>query len=183
LTAFVEKLSYVSDYKIVRQDLDTVLANYVNWLPYNQIGLRHRDNCQDQWKDSCGGLHDPETKLPISSEAEFSNWNDYCPDYTKQIVTELALHEKINLGRVRYMLAMPKTGLSMHFDKEIRYHLVLQTNISAIFGECFRNNAVRSICYHLPANGHWYKVNTRKEHFIYNGGWEPRIHLVVCPAS
>jgi hypothetical protein len=42
---------------------------------------------------------------------------------------------------------------------------------------------VSAKCYHIPADGYFYKVDTTKDHFVYNGGWEPRIHLVICEAE
>ncbi len=43
-------------------------------------------------------------------------------------------------------------------------------------------NELSAKCYNIPADGSFYRVDTTKEHFVYNGGWEPRIHLVICSA-
>jgi hypothetical protein len=32
---------------------------------------------------------------------------------------------------------------------------------------------------HLPKDGYFYCVDTTQEHFVYNGGKEERIHLVI----
>lgn len=173
---FIKKLKYTADISKVNQDLELILQNYCTWEPEWQIGLRHRSGSLNPWKDAVGGLPNHE------QESTFSIWHKNCPEYTKQILDELALQEKVTWGRIRFMLANPKQGLSMHIDHQPRYHLVIKTNPSAIFGECFKHNQVRSICYHIPANSHWYKVDTTREHFIYNGGLTPRIHLVCCPA-
>lgn len=181
MTEFLSKLLYTSDCQRVLHELNLLLECKTQWNSDNQIGLRHRPGCIDKWKDSSGSLYDNEKQVKISSECDFNIWNDECPSYTKQILEDLAIAEGISWGRVRFMLAMPKSGLSMHYDTEPRYHLVLQTNPNAIFAECFKNNNVRSIGYHMPADNHWYKVDTTREHFVYNGGWQPRIHLVCCP--
>jgi len=173
---FIQKLNFTADLDKVQQDLDTILENYCKWHPSNQIGLRHRSECNDPWKDGTGGLPNAE------EESLFSLWNENCPEYTKAMLNNLAQQDNIKWGRIRFMLANSKQGLSMHYDFRPRYHLVLQTNASAIFGECFKHNTTRAICYHIPADGHWYKVDTTREHFIFNGGWTPRIHLVCCPA-
>ena len=76
------------------------------------------------------------------------------------------------------MLLEPKKGLSIHKDFDFRYHLVLNTNANALFGETMQGD-VKAVCYHIPADGHVYKVDTTREHFVYNGGWEDRIHLVI----
>jgi hypothetical protein len=176
MNEFIQKLDYHVDIQRVRDDLDYILNNHCTWEPDRQIGLRHRDLCENPWKDSVGGLPNKQEELL------FSQWNADCPEYTKEILLNLAKQENISWGRIRFMLAGPKQGLSMHYDHQPRYHLVLQTNISAIFGECFNHSPVRAMCYHIPANGYWYKVDTTREHFVFNGGWEPRIHLVCCPA-
>jgi hypothetical protein len=74
--------------------------------------------------------------------------------------------------------------LSVHKDKEIRYHLVLKTNNNSYI--CQHINASQNslnpiaVCYHIPKDGNWYKVDTKRNHWVYNGGNEERIHLVVC---
>lgn len=171
---FIQKLTYTADIEKIARDLDTILENWCNWAPEFQIGLRHRPQCQHPWKDSVGGLTNGD------AEAEFSEWNKNCPEYVKWVLEDLAKKENIQWGRIRFMLANPKQGLSMHRDFNARYHLVIKTNPSAIFGECF-DKEIRSICYHIPDDSHWYKVDTVREHFVYNGGWTPRIHLVCCP--
>ena len=175
MTDFIEKLAYTVDLKKIEKDLEFILENYSGWEPDGQISLRHRPNCANPWKDSSGGLPDRE------KESCFSEWNLHCPEYTKQVLEQLAISENIVWGRIRFMRANSKMGLSMHYDHQPRYHLVVKTNPSAIIAECFRHNPVRSIGYHLPANSHWYKVDTTREHFVYNGGWNERIHLVCCP--
>jgi len=183
MSNFITKLDYTSDNEKVMTELHTLLATSAKWEPDNQIGLRHRVGSSDQWTDSTGSLIDRISKIESNVEADFSIWNDDCPQYTREILEHLAHIEGVTWGRVRFMRSMKKTGLSMHYDKEPRYHLILRTNPNAIFGECFKNNPIRSTCYHLPADTHWYKVDTTREHFVYNGGWDERIHLVACPAA
>jgi hypothetical protein len=181
MNAFIQKLSYTADHQQVYNELNDLLNTFTQWHPENQIGLRHRAGCINPWKDSVGSLHDKIKNIKIGQEKDFSSWNDNCPAYTLQALEDLATKEDITWGRIRFMLLLPKTGLSMHMDDEPRYHLVLKTNPNCIFGECFKNSSVRSIGYHIPADGHWYKVDTTREHFVYNGSAEPRIHLVACP--
>jgi uncharacterized RmlC-like cupin family protein len=78
------------------------------------------------------------------------------------------------------MRLMPKTGLTVHADFETRYHYVIKTNPNAFFGEKIEENEVAAVCYHMPADGHFYHVDTTRPHFVYNGSFEPRIHLVIC---
>ena len=69
----------------------------------------------------------------------------------------------------------------MHVDEQVRYHFVIETNPAALFFCCFDAGDMRCIGYHVPDDSRWYRVDTRREHFVYNAGWEPRIHLVCCP--
>lgn len=176
MSDFINKLQYTADLDKINHDLDQILNNYCSWNVTKQIGLRHRDNCENHWLDASGGLDSAE------HEQLFCNWNPDCPEYTKSVLQELAEQENISWGRIRFMCADSKQGLSMHYDHQPRYHLVLKTNPSAVFGECFNHHQpIRATCYHIPANGHWYKVDTTREHFVFNAGLTPRIHLVCCP--
>lgn len=179
MSNFIEKTERSVDLGLTLNDLQQILS-FSSWEPSNQIGIRHRKNATDQWKDCTGWIYDSIGKKTLASESDFDQWNDQCPSYTKEALENLAYRERINWGRIRFMRLMPKTGLTMHKDDGYRYHLVLETNPNSIFGECFDKSPIRSICYHIPADGHWYRVNTAKEHFVFNGGWTPRIHLVAC---
>lgn len=179
MSDFITNTRLHSSLQQVNEGLDYILNNHMNWDQHNQIGLRHRENCENQWTDSIGSLY--VNKVKIASESDFSIWNDDLPEHIKSMLTLLANVENISWGRIRFMRLMPKTGLSIHIDTEPRYHLVIKTNNNVIFGECFKNNNVRTTGYVIPSDGWWYKVDTTREHFVYNGGWEPRIHLVGCP--
>lgn len=179
---FIQKLEFRSDLTIIKNDLEWILSNKSEWLSQNQIGIRHRPGAEDQWKDATGWTYDPIKKERYSRESDFTKWNDECPEYTRMNLDELAKIENVtSWGRIRFMRLEPKRGLTMHVDDGVRYHFVLETNHSSIFGECFKNQEIRSIAYHVPADGHWYKVDTSREHFVYNGGYTPRIHLVAIP--
>lgn len=183
---FLQKLNLTSDVDQINTDLSLILEKYSSWEPKNQIGLRHSSHGSsnvDQWKDSTGWTYNTITKERLSKESDFNCWNDDIPLYTKLAITQLAELENITAwGRIRFMRLMPKSGLSMHKDDGFRYHFVLETNPSCIFGECFSSGEIRTIGYHVPLDGHWYKVDTSREHYVYNGGWTPRIHLVAVPA-
>jgi hypothetical protein len=179
---FINKLSVQVDMEEILSDMYEVLDLY-NWNENNQIGLRHRLNCENKWTDSIGGLYDKSTSIRLANEKDFSEWNDSIPLYTKTMLETLATSEGISWGRIRYMRLMPKTGLSIHRDDKARYHLALITDKNSIFAECFNNTDIRCTGYNIPVNGHFYKVDTTRYHFVYNGSWEPRIHLVCCPVK
>jgi len=178
----IRKTEINADIEQMSKDLETVLLHRP-WPEVvdvgNQIGLRHRPNPQDPWLDSHGSLYDKEQQIFVAKEQDFSVWNSLVPNYTKSIIEELANKEKFTIGRVRYMRQPPKRGLSVHKDIETRYHFVLKTNPYAFFGFT-QPGPITAQCYHIPSDGYFYHADTTLEHFVYNGGWEDRIHLVIC---
>jgi len=187
---FITKTSYSCDLNKVKQGLDSLLSMYP-WpemipeqlMPGNQIGLTYRAGAENIWLDASGSLYDKKLKEFVGKESDFSLWNPSVPSHIKQVIEELAEVEKTKFGRIRFMRLMPKTGLSIHSDFEKRYHLVIETNTNALFGEKVVDDQLSAKCYHIPADGYFYKVDTTREHFVYNGGWDPRIHLVICEAE
>jgi hypothetical protein len=174
---FLEKLNIKVDIVQVRNDLATIL-NLTDWSG-NQIGLTHRALPQaNLWKDCIGRLD-----IELMSESNFSELNEQTPSYTKHILHQLANTENIKLGRARFMRLLPNQGLSVHKDNSIRYHLVLETNQHSYIAQGVNQTDFKAVCYHIPSDGHFYKVDTTKEHFVYNGGKTERIHLVICPSG
>jgi hypothetical protein len=185
---FIKKLTYCTDVDLLNKDLENLLTinpwpqeDFDLKLPGNQISVTHRPN-HDIWMDGTGNLYDQNKQVFIATEDEFTEFNPYIGEYTKKILSELAELEGVKFGRIRYMKLEPKKGLSIHKDFNVRYHFALKTNSNALFGEKVTNSDLSAKCYHIPADGHAYKVDTTREHFVYNGGWEDRIHLVICEA-
>jgi len=179
---FIEKIKNIKvDLGLVTQDLNWVLTQ-TEWLPENQIGLSHRPGTLNNvWKDSIGSLYDRERKIELVNENSFTELNQLIPEYSKNILTQLAKQENFQLGRVRYMLLESKRGLTVHHDSSVRYHLVIKTNPYAYISHTVNSGSLKAACFHLPADGFFYMVDTRKEHFVFNGGTESRIHMVICP--
>lgn len=187
---FITKTDFSCDLEKIKSDLNSLLAIYP-WpemikeklLPGNQIGLTHRTGAEDIWLDASGSLYDKKLQKFVAEEKDFNCWNQHTPSYTRKILEDLAENQNTAFGRIRFMRLMPKSGLSVHPDIEMRYHLVLETNKYSYFGEHVGEPTLAAKCYHIPADGYFYKVDTTREHFVYNGGWEPRIHLVICEAK
>ena len=178
---FIEKLNLSIDLEQVRKDLNQILT-YTSWGTSNQISLVHRPsivNLEEKWKDGVGSLFQKGDRL--SDETDFSVINELVPEYTKQLLYNLAKDQAIDIGRSRFMNLLSHKGLSVHKDESIRYHLVIKTHPTAYVGQSHIGNPIAAICYHLPADGHFYKVDTTVPHFVYNGSPENRIHLVICP--
>lgn len=184
---FITKTTFTADLTKMINDCDS-LINKVGWpdrqvidgkiFPANQLGLKYRKGSTHPLTDAGGNLYDEKTETFISTESDFTEWVDECPSYMKQVILDLEKHENVKFGRIRLMRLMPKTGLTVHKDFEDRYHFVLSTNENAFFGEKLTGE-VTAQCFHIPADSHFYKVDTTRDHFVYNGGWEPRIHLVI----
>lgn len=182
MSSFIEPLNLISDKNQILENVSEILK-YTTWEPFNQIGLRHRPGCLNQWTDSIGSLYDREENIKLADESDFLSYNDEIPFFIKNAIEELRRYIKKDIGRARLMRLMPKTGLSIHTDFEKRYHLALDTNDGAIFAECVKKSSIRSIGYNIPADNRWYSVDTTRFHYVYNGGKTPRIHLVICPIS
>jgi hypothetical protein len=187
---FIQKLEYTANLDQMKADLDTLLAktpwpaeDFVSKSSGNQIGITYRIGAENIILDASGSLYDKEKRLFVAKESDFTEINPDVGQYTKNILAILAEQEHTKFGRIRYMRLMPKTGLSIHADFEMRYHYVLDTNGYALFGDASPDAELAAKCYHIPADGHFYKVDTTREHFVFNGGWEPRIHLVLCEAK
>jgi len=177
---FIEKLNLTADLEQVKKDLDQMLT-YTSWGTANQISLVHRPNVVDleeKWKDGIGSLFQQGNRL--AEEKDFSIINDLVPEYTKQLLHKLAKDRGIEIGRARFMNLLSHRGLSVHTDESVRYHLVIKTHPTAYIGQSHVGKPLAAICYHLPADGYFYKVDTTVPHFVYNGSPENRIHLVIC---
>lgn len=186
---FIEKLNFSADLDKMTSDLnsflsrhpfpDTTFINNNRKYHANQLGLKYRKGCDYPLGDSGDSLFDVKTLSFTGKESDFTEWVDVEP-YTKQVIENLAKELGTEFGRIRYMRLMPKTGLSVHPDFEVRYHYVFKTNKYAFFGDATVEGDLSAKCYHIPSDGYFYKVDTTRPHFVFNGGWEPRIHLVIC---
>ena len=175
-------MDFTADLAQVNLDLDEILTK-TGWLPGNQVGLNYRKNTdQDFWKDASGGSMNRVTKERYFHEQDFTEFNADVPAYTKNLLENFAKSQNFMLGRVRFMRLIPNTGLSLHDDETVRYHLVIKTNPAAYVAKGSFTVST-AICYHVPADGHFYTVDTRSPHFVYNAGMTDRIHLVICPIN
>jgi hypothetical protein len=183
---FLKKLDIVSNVSEITAELNKIL-NINPWTQSNQIGIRHRPGALDPWSDAVGSLNDPITRARLSNEVDFTEWTVDNTWYVRQQIHELENNLGIKTGRVRFMNLPPRRGLSVHKDLEVRYHLVLKTNAKSFMSLSSDVNIdyssdlpVTALCFNMPQDGHWWRVDTTKTHWVYNGGDTNRIHLVVC---
>jgi hypothetical protein len=183
---FLRKLELSSNTDIISNELNRILE--VNpWGNDNQIGLKHRVGADNHWKDAVGSLYDKNANLRLGVESDFTQWSIDQNWYVRQQIEILENTLGIKTGRIRFMNLLPRRGLSVHRDDEIRYHLVLSTNPKS-FVAMATNFEIReqsdlpttATCFHIPHDNNWYEVDTTQTHWVYNGGDSPRVHLVVC---
>jgi len=177
---FIEKLKFTADLEQVRKDLDTILIK-ADLGVENQIGLTYRPNATDRWKDSTGSLYDRVNNVELIKESEFTEFNNETPEYTANLLKKFSQEHGFEIGRARFMRLPPKTGLTVHADNTVRYHLVIYTNENAFIAHIMKQANISAVCFHIPANQTFYKVDTTRKHFVYNGGQHDRIHLVISP--
>jgi hypothetical protein len=180
MKSFIEKTNVYKNLQLILKDFYYILRKtgwpkkfdeHGNILSSTQIGLNHRPGAPNQSIDNTGSL--------MSTNTDFTEYNDMLGENTKQFLENLRKVEGINFGRIRYMLLHERTGLEVHNDREIRYHCALQTNPNAFFGETVKNDECVAKCYNIPADGFFYRVDTTKPHFVFNSSNKPRVHLVV----
>jgi hypothetical protein len=182
MNTFIEQIDQKSDVDKINSELTEILKN-TSWQN-NQLGLRHKSKSVNVWHDSVGSLYDHSTKTFKSKESDFNMWSLNENSYIREQITLLSSKLNFEIGRARFMKLLPFSGLSVHQDSEYRYHLVIKTNPKSyicVNSKLYSDNIEPlAQCYHLPKNNQWFKVDTTKTHWVYNGGNTERIHLVVC---
>lgn len=184
-TDFVTKLDLSFDVEKLVDEYNNFYSllneqNLQDFNGYNQLGLKHRKDASNVYMDSVGSLYDKKQKKFIAKEEDFCEYNPNIGLYTKSVIQDIERQANVKIGRARYIKLLPKTGLSIHFDMEERLHIVLKTNENSLFGNYTGEKGREAWCTHIPADGSVYKVDTTQKHFVYNGGWEDRIHIVLC---
>lgn len=183
---FIKRLDVTSDLTQVHAEFDSIVSN-VDWQDVNQIGLKHRPGAENPWMDAVGSLYDREKSVRLATEESFTEWSVGTDSYIRQQIEMLENKYGFKCGRVRIMRLLPHRGLSVHRDDEVRFHLVLKTNRKAYFAHYVKEDRpehsvlpTTALCYHIPMDSNWYEIDTREVHWVYNGGEEERIHIVVC---
>lgn len=167
----------VSDYNVFIDSMEEYVLG--EWRAYNQLSLKCRSDVENQYLDGIGSLYNQKTKQFEAEEKDFFNYVDNIGDYTKSVIKSIEKRENIKIGRARYMRMPSKRGLSIHYDLEQRYHIAIKTQPTVLFGE-YTGDEISAKCYNIPSDGSVYKVDTTRNHFVFNGSWEDRIHLVLC---
>ena len=158
-------------------DIDKLTQEYNSTVqmfrPTRQWGISSKTNAN--WKTinlvgSCGEMYDD----TIRSHCNFEKTElcDYIP-YTRSILEKF---EKLGLKlrRVRYSILEPSELIPWHFDKMhtcLRMHIPLITNPDVRF--VLGNQKIDM------KPGKLYIGNFNYPHYVFNGGTENRVHLLI----
>ena len=104
-----------------------------------------------------------------------SKYTQLVPEFENTYFSEVykTLSKRFKLGRVRLLLKEPRSTLSWHKDPEPRLHIPIITNLGC-------SMVIENVAKHLPADGNVTITNNTKYHNFFNGGEQPRVHLVAC---
>ncbi len=157
------KLQHKVDLERLRIETDKIL-----WQPEHN---RYRDqlslqtNGQADWDSSTGSrIGQPEDQ-----------WDKLHPDLAGTWWEDFFNSLPFKVYRARLLTMHPRSCYSIHVDDNPRLHIAIKTHRQARF--IFTEPPVLK---HIPADGHIWWVDTRKEHSAMNGSMEDRIHLVMC---
>ena len=117
-----------------------------------------------------------------NSEYEESDFTEFHSGYRTSVFydfyTKLQDHIPFKLGRMRLMIMKPKTCLTIHTDKDLRYHIAIRTNENCLLMTDDKKHGWQAE--HIPTDGFVYQFDARKKHTAINASeTESRIHLVV----
>ena len=169
----------------LREDLDKILENkkfnspgvtHFGAIPINQIPNDESSITGNNIRGKYWTIAD-DTGKEVSRDIEIdeSKYTQLVPEFEKTYFKEVfeTLKERFKLGRVRLLLKEPRSTLSWHKDPECRLHVPIITNKGC-------SMVIENVAKHLPADGKVWITNNTKYHNFFNGGEQPRIHLVAC---
>ena len=173
------------DISKLRKDLDKILES----KKFNSPGVTHFGaislNQIPNDDNSIKGNHirgkywtiADETGKEVSRDIEIdeSKYTQLIPEFRNTYFNEVyeVLSKKFKLGRVRLLLKESRSTLSWHKDPECRLHIPIITNKGC-------SMVIENVAKHLPADGSVWITNNTKYHNFFNGGEQPRVHLVAC---
>ncbi|MEU0519516.1 hypothetical protein [Streptosporangium sp. NPDC006007] len=139
-----------------------------------RLGLTHRVNAEDPWRDAGNGQFNQETGEKYFEESEFSVFNEDLRDtYFHEVFKSLPFRP----GRMRLVTLHPGEIYHMHTDASRVAHMAIRTNEDSRL--LFRSGHT----YHVPTDGRIHILNTLRHHSAYNAGGTDRIHLTMTLAD
>lgn len=141
---------------------------------FRRLGLTHRPNAEDPWRDAGAGQFNQETGEKYFEESEFSLFNAELEDtYFHEIYRSLPFRP----GRIRLVTLRPGEIYHMHTDASRVAHMAIRTNEDSRL--LFRSGHT----YHVPTDGRVHILNTIRHHSAYNAGATDRVHMTMTLAE
>ena len=182
---FYEVPNLTFDISKLREDLDKILktkrfnspgVTHFGAIPINQIPNDESSIKGNNIRGKYWTIAD-DTGQEVSRDIDIdeSKYTQLLPEFEKTYFKEVyeILSKRYKLGRVRLLLKEPRSTLSWHKDPECRLHVPIITNKGC-------SMVIENVAKHLPADGKVWITNNTKYHNFFNGGEQPRIHLVAC---
>ena len=179
----VPKLNF--DISKLREDLDKILkkkkfnspgVTHFGAIPINQIPNDESSIKGNNIRGRYWTIAD-DTGKEVSRDINIdeSKYTQLVPEFEDTYFKKVydVLSKRFKLGRVRLLLKEPRSTLSWHKDPECRLHVPIITNKGC-------SMVIENVAKHLPADGKVWITNNTKYHNFFNGGEQPRIHLVAC---
>ena len=147
-------------------------------MAQGQVMIRARKGARDPLSDDIGWL--PEGTVEA----------DYCetaPEFRGTEIERLIDQLDIPVGRARIMLMKPKSTLSIHADRGLRYHFAVETAPDCFLVEVKAPEAegepATTVLHHIPADGRLYEMDAFQTHTAMNTGKCKRLHIVINAAD
>lgn len=167
----VQKLNFHFDLQKIRAETDFLL---------NTVDLAQREvkqillTCPEGSKDpdfyGTGKIYDSAHKKYTIPQTSFRTFN---PRLRGSYLENLWRNFPFPVGRVRLMMLTQKHSYSLHRDAEPRFHIAVHTHPDCYL--IYRNSPQ---WYHVPADGHLYRVESDHPHSAINCSDTLRVHLV-----
>ncbi len=162
-TMLLKTLEKIEKFSILEAEIIEIINKHGN--EHNQIICQTLEEGSTDWLTGIGRIEE-------LSEKEESLYTHINPGLQGTLLEEYIL--KYNAFRTRILTIQPRHCYSVHPDPTPRIHIPIKTDMQSWMVWPYHNvvkNLERKFVY-------W--TDTRQPHTFFNGGTEPRIHIVMC---
>lgn len=167
----VKKLEYYYDLQQIKAEVASALkAIDISKLTVKQLLLTCPTETSNHDFYGTGKIYDKTQKKYLIPQESFCEFN---PRFRDTYLESIWKDFPFPVGRVRLMMLTQKHAYSLHCDAEPRFHIAVDTN-----PDCYLIYKDRPEWFHVPADGHLYRVETNYFHSAMNCSEELRTHIV-----
>lgn len=167
----VQKLDHVFDLPKLRAEINQVLSQMdFESRQVKQLLVTCPEYSQDPDFFGTGKIYDTVEKKYHVPQEDFRIIN---PRFAGSYLEHVWKTFPYKIGRVRVMMLTPKHSYSLHRDAEARFHIAVNTQ-----SDCYLIYKGQPRWYHVPADGHLYRVETHVPHSAMNCSPTTRTHIV-----